>query len=422
MCIMAVIKELRLKFLHTSDWHLGARLGEYSRLEEQRAVLAEIRGIAVSEEVDFVIIAGDIFDTFNPSSEAVELLYRELKLLASDGNRPVIVIAGNHDSPDRIEAPEPLAAECGIFFIGYPDHTAPAFESAGGIRLGFPENGFLIMDMPGKEQVRIITTPYANEFRLRRYLAGGEQQELNDIVAERWKELAERYFDDVGINLLTAHLFMAADDGQLAEPEEEKSILHPGGLGMISSSALPPGLQYAALGHLHRRSEVEFPGGGPAVFYSGSPLAFGLSEENQQKSVQIVELEPGGQAEARSAAIDSGRRIVRKVFKSVDAAVEWLDGNAGCYVELQIESDDFISAGDRRRLMAAHDGITAVIPLLGDDTEAGGQQMDRLPDLSASLEELFRSYFEYAKGIPPDEALMEIFREITAEDGEADET
>jgi len=107
-----------MKILHTSDWHLGKRLENFSRLDEQIAVLDEICTIADKENIDAVLVAGDLFDTFNPPTEAVELFYRSLKKLSKNGSRPVIAIAGNHDSPDRIESPDPLARECGIIFAG----------------------------------------------------------------------------------------------------------------------------------------------------------------------------------------------------------------------------------------------------------------------------------------------------------------
>ncbi len=114
-----------MRILHTSDWHLGGkRLEDFPRLEEQQAVMHEICEIAEREKVDVVVVSGDLFDTFNPSTEAIELFYKTLKRLTAGGHRPVIAIAGNHDSPDRIEAPDPLARECGIIFAGYPHSEA----------------------------------------------------------------------------------------------------------------------------------------------------------------------------------------------------------------------------------------------------------------------------------------------------------
>src|SRR5512133_365919 len=116
-----------MKLLHTSDWHLGKYLNNFSRHEEQQEVLEEICEIAERENVNAVLIAGDLFDTYNPPTESVELFYRILKRLSANGTRAVIAIAGNHDSPERIEAPDPLARECGIIFAGYPNSRVPPF-------------------------------------------------------------------------------------------------------------------------------------------------------------------------------------------------------------------------------------------------------------------------------------------------------
>jgi len=85
-----------MRILHTADWHLGKKLNDFTRIEEQRNVLEEICEIAQKEEVDAVVIAGDLFDTFNPPNEAIELLFKTVHKLANNGNIPVIAIAGNH--------------------------------------------------------------------------------------------------------------------------------------------------------------------------------------------------------------------------------------------------------------------------------------------------------------------------------------
>ena len=117
-----------MKILHTADWHLGKRLDRFSRLEEQVLVMNEIVEIADEQKVDMVLIAGDLFDNFNPSVEATELFYKTLKQLSLNGKRPVIAISGNHDSPNFIDAPNPLARECGIILIGHPNTKINHFE------------------------------------------------------------------------------------------------------------------------------------------------------------------------------------------------------------------------------------------------------------------------------------------------------
>jgi exonuclease SbcD len=102
----------------------------------------EICDIADSQNTDVVIVAGDLFDTFNPPVEAVDLLYKTLKRLTNNGKRPVVAIAGNHDSPDRIDSPNPLARECGILFVGNPDVTIPTAIIENGFEITLSENGF----------------------------------------------------------------------------------------------------------------------------------------------------------------------------------------------------------------------------------------------------------------------------------------
>ncbi len=124
-----------MKLLHTSDWHLGKYLNNFSRHAEQQEVLEEICEIAEREKVNAILIAGDLFDTYNPPTESVELFYRILKRLSANGTRAVIAIAGNHDSPERIEAPDPLARECGIIFAGYPNSLVSTFTLESGLSI-----------------------------------------------------------------------------------------------------------------------------------------------------------------------------------------------------------------------------------------------------------------------------------------------
>ena len=137
-----------MKILHTSDWHLGKYLEGFSRLEEQKQVLKEICEIADDEKVNAVIISGDLFDTYNPSAEAIELFYKTLKILANGGKRAVIAIAGNHNYPDRIEAPDALARECGIVFAGYPNTIITPFELESGLKLIQSDSGFIEINIP----------------------------------------------------------------------------------------------------------------------------------------------------------------------------------------------------------------------------------------------------------------------------------
>lgn len=406
------------RILHTGDWHLGKRLEDFSRLEEQRAVMDEICQIANKEEADIVVVSGDLFDTFNPPTEAVDLFYKTLKRLTNGGRRPVIAIAGNHDSPDRIEAPDPLARECGIIFAGYPNSEVPVFELETGLKVIGSEKGFIELSIPGKSfPIRLLLTPYANEYRLKSYLGEeNSEEELRNVLQYKWQQLCNKYCDNNGVNILISHLFMIKR-GEVVpeEPEDEKPILHVGGAQAIYSENIPRQIQYTALGHLHRMHKVDdFPS---PIYYSGSPISYSFSEANQKKFVLMVDVAPGGTAKVSEFQLSTVRPLLRKRAYGVDDAIAWLSNNSNALVELTLVTDTYITAKDRRRLNAAHNGIVTIIPeILNPDlfAESNKKQID----LNQSMESLFNDYFTHIKGQLPNEDIMNLFKEILAEEDE----
>lgn len=408
-----------MKILHTSDWHLGKRLEDFSRLSEQQAVMQEICEIAEREQADVVVVSGDLFDTFNPPTEAVDLFYKTLKRLAANGQRPVIAIAGNHDSPDRIESPDPLARECGIIFAGYPNTVVSPLRLDSGLSILQSEEGFLELSLPGTDvPLRILYTPYANEFRLKTFLGYEDsEQELRSILQERWHHLAGRYCDQKGVNMLISHLFMIRKGDPLPEePEDEKPILHVGGAQALYTENIPAQIQYTALGHLHRMHLVDSVPG--PVYYSGSPLSYSFAEANQQKYVLLVEVLPGTIASVREIPLSQGRKLLRKKSQGLTEALEWLSQNRDALVELTLVTDTFLTASDRRRLNGAHEGIISVIPEITNREELTGCPPSKI-DLSQSMEALFRDYFTFEKGQPPNEEIMQLFNEILAGEDES---
>ncbi|WP_047450386.1 exonuclease SbcCD subunit D [Alistipes sp. ZOR0009] len=406
-----------MRILHTSDWHLGKRLDDFSRLPEQVEVLDEIIHIANEHNVDAVLIAGDLFDTFNPSTEAVELFYRSLKKLTNDGKRPVIAIAGNHDSPDRIESPDPLARECGIIFVGYPNTVVPPFRLDSGFEVLHASEGFLEVRLPRcNVPLRILHTSYANEFRMKTFLGSeNNEQELRMLLANRWQEQVLQYCDANGCNLLVSHLFFIKEGADIPdEPDDEKPILHVGGAQAIYSGNVPNGLQYVALGHLHRKQTIDVQ---PCpIIYSGSPLSYSFAETNQQKYVMLIDLEPGQEAAITEIPLSKGRRLLRYRAEGVDKAVEWLAANKDALVEVTLVSDTYITAQERKLLNEVHPNIINIYP---EVTIAAQNRKDEgQVDLTKNPEALFRDYFMHAKGQEPSESLMMLFREILAEEEE----
>ncbi len=404
-----------MKILHTADWHLGKKLEKFSRLEEQKLVMEEIIGIADEQHADVVLIAGDLFDAFNPPTESVELFYKTLKRLSNNGKRVVVAIAGNHDSPDRIEAPDPLARECGIIFTGYPSSHVATCELESGICVIRSEPGFIELKIPNYSYpLRLLLTPYANEYRLKTFLGlENEDEELRQVLERSWKQLADTYCDELGVNILMTHLYMMKK-GEKApeEPEDEKPILHIGGAQAIYSENIPAQIQYTALGHLHRYQVIDK---SPCpVVYSSSPLGYSFGEAQQQKYVVMIDAEPGKAVSYSKIVLSSGRPLYRRKFEGVDAALIWLNENPEALVELTLETDQYLTAEDRKRLINAHDGIITIIPEVKNmDLASNGVKGI---DLSQNIEELFIQFFQHNQlGQLPNAELLELFKEVRAE-------
>ena len=164
-----------MRFLHTSDWHLGRSLEGRSRLPEQEQFIDELVAIIVTrEDVQLTLVAGDVFDTYNPSAEAEGLFFDALERLSDGGRRAVVVIAGNHDSPERLQAANPLALKHGISILGYPREQLITGMVDGGIKRLRTGPGWVELIVPGSEQkVIVYALAYPSESRLNEVLTEG---------------------------------------------------------------------------------------------------------------------------------------------------------------------------------------------------------------------------------------------------------
>lgn len=370
----------------------------------------EIAEIAREKEVDAVVVAGDLYDTFNPSAEAIELLYGALHRLADGGKRLVIAIAGNHDSPDRVDSPDVLARRHGIYFVGNPLTELRGGVTDAGVELIRADEGFAEFRLPGCAcPLRVVHTPYANGIRLRRFL-GVEDQEvgLREVLREHWGAIAGKYCDEEGVNILVAHLYVMREGGEMPDEPEDERPIRIGGADAVYSSLIPSGVQYAALGHLHRWQTVDTE---PCpVVYSGSPLSYSFSEAGQQKYVTIVDAEPGQAARVERCPLTSGRMLVCERFEGVEAAVRWLTDHPEVWVELTVATNTYLTAAEAKAIRSAHEGI---IQLISEVKEAAAtdERVASIHDLRSDVNALFAEYFRCRKGQEPNEEIMALFRE-----------
>ena len=267
-----------MKLFHLSDLHLGKRVNEYSMLEDQRYILDEILRIVDREAPDAVLIAGDVYDKTVPSAEAVALLDDFLVRLAGR-DLQVLLISGNHDSPERLAFGGRLMAERGV-------HIAPVYDGRVAPVTLTDEYG----------PVRVYLLPFVKPSHVRRCFPDREADTYTDALAAA---IGAMEVDPALRNVLVTHQFVT---GATRCDSEEVSV---GGADNVDVSVFAP-FDYVALGHLHGPQTV----GRETVRYCGTPLKYSFSEAGQHKSVTVVELGEKGTTAVRTVPLVPLRDLV----------------------------------------------------------------------------------------------------------------
>ena len=281
-----------MKILHTSDWHVGKVLKGRDRHDEQVAALRSIAATARDENVDVVLVAGDLFETAAPTAKAQGLVMRTLLALREDG-RHVVVIAGNHDNQALLDAVyRPVLGELGLHVLGTPKRP--------------DSGGLMTLRTRTGELINVAALPFLSH----RYAVRAAEVLLHE-TAEHTLDYARRVADIVAlltagftpeaVNVVMAHATLLGGRRGGGERDVQTALDYE-----LSASMFPATAHYAALGHLHRQQEI--PGPCP-IFYSGSPLAIDFGEEANESVVLVVTAAPGIRADARPVPVTGGRRL-----------------------------------------------------------------------------------------------------------------
>ena len=256
-----------MRIIHTSDWHLGHTLMDKTREEEMRSFFSFLIDVLIKERVDALLISGDIFDTGTPSNAALSLYYSFLASIKNTECKDVFIIAGNHDSPSLLSAPKEILEMVNVHIYATKEDIEP----------------YVI----GKKVV-VLPIPFPRDQELRRLVQGGTIKEEDDrlrlAIEELYKTETEKTASAYpSLPIVAMGHLMATNIN-----EEDKPDLYIGGLGTIDSGSFPKALSYVALGHIHKKMNLNSSG---TLCYSGSPIPFSFKEAKDTKVLKLVEIE-----------------------------------------------------------------------------------------------------------------------------------
>lgn len=383
-----------MRLLHTADWHLGRTLEGRNRLNEQAQFLDQLCDIVDEYRIDVVLIAGDVFDTVNPPAAAEQLYYETLARFSAK-QCTTVAIAGNHDSPERLSAPVPLAAKHNIHLVGFPKQM-----KTNCLTLHVPEYNYPLI---------IAALPYPSEARLNEVLTDETdekalQKAYSERIAHVFSLMAESFRPDA-IRLAMSHLFVMGG----LESDSERPI-QLGAASAVHPEALPSAAQYVALGHLHRPQKVS--GASTPTRYSGSPLAYSFSEAGQTKSVVIVDINPERITSLEVVPLSAGKPLTRwHATEGLKQVISWCQEgrDANAWIDLEIHLDAPLTGDQIQHLRSMHDGFIHIRPILAvqHETAATSEGRHRLPP-----DELFRRFYVSHQGQEPPEELLKLFVEL----------
>ncbi|EHR1105919.1 exonuclease SbcCD subunit D [Vibrio parahaemolyticus] len=283
-----------MKFIHTSDWHLGRQFHNVSLLEDQQAVLEQLIQYIENNPVDAVIVAGDVYDRSVPPTIAIELLNRVVKRICGELNTPMILISGNHDGAERLGFGSEQMKRSGLHIISnFEDMLTPVVietKAAGHVAFyGMPYND--------PEQVRYVYKEPVST-----------HDEAHKLLAEKITE----QFQSEHRNILISHCFV---DGAI-ESESERP-LSIGGSDRVSHEHFL-NFDYVALGHLHQPQKK----GEEYIRYSGSLMKYSFGEQNQKKGFTLVEIGKDGFIGAEHIELTAPHEM-RIVEDELEQILEW---------------------------------------------------------------------------------------------------
>lgn len=399
-----------MKLLHTSDWHLGRMLYRENRYAEFSQFLDWLLALIEEQQVDILLISGDIFDTTTPSNRSQQLYYHFLSRLAATACHSTVIIGGNHDSPTFLQAPQTLLKAFNIHVVGSKSENT--------------SDEVLTLYHQGKPEAIICAVPYLRDKDIRTVQPGESLDEKNLKLVEGLKthyaevcSLAEEAQQALSsemykLPLITmGHLFAAG--GKTVDGDGVRD-LYIGSLNQVGSTVFPPSIDYLALGHLHVPQTV---GGSAHMRYSGSPIPMGFGEARQEKQVVLVDFS-GGERTITPIKVPCFQQLVRiaGTMEQIGRTIVALKESASnAWLEIEYTGCDTLTSL-RQEIEALVEGSALVVTTI-KDTRTNDRllkamyEQETLEDLK--IEDVFLRCLDVA-AVPQEEreALLASYSEI----------
>jgi exonuclease SbcD len=410
-----------MRLLHTSDWHLGQTLHNYDRTWEHQCFLDWLVETIVAEQADVLLVAGDVFDNANPSAQSQRQLYQFLQQARAKAPwLQVVIIAGNHDSPGRLEAPSPLLQVHGATVVGNVLRGADGEVDVE--RMLVP-----LTNRHGTVKAWCMAVPFLRPGDVPRVECDGDPY-LSGIAAlyRQAFERARQHCTDGQAIVAMGHCHMV--DGQSSQDSERRIVI--GGTDALPASMFDPALAYAALGHLHLAQRV---GGQEHLRYCGSPLPMSFSEVHYKHQVLRIDLDGARAAEVMPIPVPRAVELLRvpaapAALPEVLAALEALDlpdlpQHAWPYLEVRVLLDG-PEPGLRAQVEAAIAGkavrLAKIEPTRKVTTAAPADDaltLDQLAQLQP--DDIFRRLYQQRYGEEAPQEQVEAFAELMLEEAQA---
>lgn len=382
-----------MRVVHTSDWHAGRIWKGIDRTSELEAVLDDLAGFLQREHVELLLVSGDVFDNGAPIARAEKLVFGFFKRIGRAGTKS-IVIAGNHDSPARVEAWGLLAELVDVHALGFPRRAED-----GGVISFHSQNG---------DPVHVAVVPFAPSRQLvtAAELASSETQ-ARQCYADGFAAMVERLstaYRASSINLLMAHTHL---QGAVLSNSERQ--VHVGDDWAATPQVLPASAHYVALGHIHRPQRVDT-ATAPAE-YAGSALQLDFGEIGQDKSFVFFDARPRQPVRVERVPYRGARPLcgARATLPELERDAAALRAAGWLRVEVVLEQRIPDLNARIRRMLPNAVSVLEVIP-------TAVQRSDVIRTSGMSPSEAYRTYFEIEHGGPADDALVARFSSLYEEE------